>query len=466
MTKFSTVILAAGKGKRMQSDLPKVLHPVGGRPMISFLVELSHKIKSQKTVVVVGAVHDEVKAVLAARFPQKNALELAVQKEQRGTGHAVQCALESVKFNRDSLLVLNADMPLISQDTIQKFWRAHQKSKAVISILTADKIDMQGFGRVLRQAGGDVARIVEERDATASELAVRESNLAIYFFDLAFIKSEIGKLNCDNTQREYYLTDLVELAVQKKRKVFAHKVALGPDTLGVNSIRDLALVNQTYYEERREDLRERGVVLLGEDIFVDADATVAAGVRLESPCYLKGKTRVASGVVIESGCVVKDAHIGKGALIKSHCYIQESRVGQAVQVGPFAHLRPHTVLSEGVRIGNFVEIKKSTIGKGSKVNHLSYLGDAVVGKNVNVGAGTITCNYDGTNKFQTVLKDGVFIGSDTQLVAPVTVGKGAYVGAGTTLTKNVKPGSLAISRVPQREIPDWVARKKIKKSPA
>lgn len=460
MAKFSTMILAAGKGVRMKSDLPKVLHVVGGRPMILFSVNLSVAVGSERTVLVVGREHDQLKNTVQSHFLPKTDIEFAIQAEQLGTGHAVLCALESTKIKSGALLVLSADMPLITAATIEKLWQTHQKNKSVLSLLTAHKRDSQGFGRIVRDSRKKIRRIVEERDANAEEKAITEVNLAIYLFDLKFLNAEVKKLRRNNKQREYYLPDLVERAVQKRLPVSVCVVDEGPDSLGINSPGDLVLANDIFYSGQRQHLRGSGVILLGDQIFVDAGVTVQPGVRLESSCYLKGKTRVAQNVVVESGCVVKDSVLHDGAHLKSFCYVDEAEVGQKTEVGPFAHLRPKTVLADHVKIGNFVETKKTTIGAGSKVNHLTYLGDATVGKNVNVGAGTITCNYDGVGKYQTILEDAVFIGSDTQLVAPVTVGKGAYVGAGTTVTQDVAAGSLVISRVPQKEIPGWAERKK------
>lgn len=462
MSKFSTVILAAGKGTRMKSELPKVMHEVGGQPMILFSVDLSLAVGSERTVIVVAPDHAQIKAALQSYCAQGSPVEFAVQAKQLGTGHALMAALSAVKFKSAALLVLNADMPLISAATIDKLWQIHQKSKSVITLLSTDNERAQAFGRVVRNSRGQIRRIVEERDATAKEKKIREVNLSIYLFDLKFLNEEIHKLGTNNAQAEYYLPDLVERAVKRKKRVAVCKIASGPDVLGVNSLSELALANSVFYEAQRRRLVENGVTLSGDGIFVDAAVSVAAGSRLESPCYLKGKTQVGPHVVIESGCVIKNSILHEGVKLKSFCYVDESEVGSKAQVGPFAHLRPKTVLSEDVRIGNFVETKKTTIGRGSKANHLSYLGDTTIGEGVNVGAGTITCNYDGVHKYQTVLEDGVFIGSDTQLVAPVKIGQGAYVGAGTTVTKDVAAGSLVISRVPQKEIPGWAERKKKK----
>lgn len=462
--KFSTVILAAGKGRRMNSALPKVLHTVGGRPMLAFVVGLAQELKSKNTVIVVPPDNQLIRDTITTTAGKS--LHYAVQAVPRGTGDAVRSALGAVSVGaNDTVLVLNGDMPLIEKATVTTLLRQHTQRKAAMSFLSVLKEDPSGFGRIRRDENFRVQGIVEEKDASPAEKKIIEVNVGVYAFHFSFLKAALKTLQNKNAQKEFYLTDLVAMALRKNLPLHVMATSDVGQTVGANSVAELAAVNQVYYARRREKLTQTGVVLMGNDIFVDADVKIAPGVRLESPCYVKGFSVIEADAVIETGCVIRASLIKKQAQLKAHCYIDASTVGAACHVGPFAHLRPHTHLQDGVKVGNFVEIKKSIIGQSSKINHLSYIGDAVLGKSVNVGAGTITCNYDGVNKNATVIGDGVFIGSDSQLVAPVTIGRGAYVGAGTTVTRNVPPDSLVISRVRQREIPGWAKRRQ-KKTPA
>lgn len=456
---MDAVILAAGKGTRMKSSHLKVLHSVGGKYLVKHAVDLSRQIKSNQIVVVVPDQNDSIQQALSDQE-----LIYAVQKKQLGTGDALKSALSVLKKSTSEILVLNGDMPMISKDSLKRLANTHRKSKSAVSILTVHVQHENGFGRILRDEKGAVAGIVEARDATREQLKITETNVGVYLFDAAFVKKSILALRNGNAQKEYYITDLVALAVQKKLKVSGVVLQDSSEALGVNCQSDLNQLNHEYYSRQRQKFMGLGVTMIGHEIFIDANVKIAAGSTIMSPCYLRGQTSIASGVVIEPGCVLLDVKVGEGSLLKAYCYITDSSIAKCCQIGPFAHLRPKTKLADGVKIGNFVETKKSEIGEKSKVSHLSYIGDAILGRDVNVGAGTITCNYDGYNKFQTILEDGAFIGSDTQLVAPVRVGKGAFVGAGTTLTKNVDSDSLAVSRVQQTEIPGWAKKKRAKAS--
>lgn len=459
---FGVIVLAAGRGKRMGSDLPKVLHPVGGRPMVLFPVFAAKALRAKQIVVVVPKDHAAIRSTVDVGCGK--GASYAVQGEPRGTGDAVRAALRKITFGASgTILVLNGDMPLITSETVAALLSAHRKSRSVMTLLTVDRPDLKSYGRVKRDFSGNLLGIVEAKDATPEESAITEVNVGVYAFEAGFLKTAVNKLATDNAQNEYYLTDALELALFQGLPVAAARLTDPSESMGANSQIELATVNREYYARRRRALVEEGVSLLGEEIFVEASAQVRPGADLQSPCYVKGGTLIEEGAVIETGCVVSDSRVRQGAHLKAYSYLDRADVGKGCHVGPFAHLRPETVLKEGAKIGNFVEIKKTVVGAGSKANHLSYLGDATIGKGVNVGAGTITCNYDGVNKFKTTLADGVFIGSDTQLVAPVKIGKGAFVGAGTTVTKDVKPFSLVISRVPQRAIPNWARRRKSKK---
>lgn len=461
MRNLFTVILAAGRGKRMKSDLPKVLHAVGGRPMVTFSLEIARSLRSFKTVLVVPKEHDAIDAAVRLFFPETL---FAVQEAPRGTGDAVRCALQKSKLGkRGTLLVLNGDMPLISKETARRLVSEHNRVGAAMTILSADHPGLKSYGRIIRDASGSPIGIVEAKDASREQSRISEVNVGVYAFDLEFLTRAISELSTDNKQGEYYLTDMLGIAARGGRRVHAVILDDVTESRGANSRVELNDVNDLYYSRRCRELAAFGTALLGNDVFVDADARVAATATLQAPCFVRGVSVIEDGVFVETGCVVANTRIRKNAHLKASCYLDGAEVGPDCHVGPFAHLRPGTILKKGAKVGNFVEIKKSVVGEGSKASHLSYLGDATIGKHVNIGAGTITCNYDGVNKFKTVLADGVFIGSDTQLVAPVKVGKGAFVGAGTTVTKDVSPYSLAVSRVPQREIPGW-AQRRIKKT--
>ncbi|RMG59134.1 MAG: UDP-N-acetylglucosamine diphosphorylase/glucosamine-1-phosphate N-acetyltransferase [Deltaproteobacteria bacterium] len=455
MKKTQAVILAAGLGKRMKSSLPKVIHTVLGKPLIRFVVDSVLQAGVEKVTVVVGHGGEKVREALEG-YP----VVFAVQEEQLGTGHAVASALDTLHLSSPETIVLCGDAPLISPVTLRKMVRRHRKEKAVVTLLTAYLEDPSGYGRVVRSPSGEVAKIVEEKDASPEEREVNEVNSGTYVFDTAYLMEGVKTLSRDNAQGEYYLTDLVYRAFSEEKRVVA-LVSDDPDEiLGVNSRQDLAQVAGIVALRKAEELMEKGVTL--EDpygTYVAPDVKVGPDTVIEPGVVIKGKTRIGKGVFIGAGCYIEDSRIGDGATLRPYSVVTESVVGRGVRVGPFAHLRPGTELKEGVHIGNFVEVKNSRVGEGSKANHLTYIGDATVGKKVNVGAGTITCNYDGLKKHRTVIGDGAFIGSNTELVAPVSVGKGALVGAGTTVTEDVPPFSLALSRVRQKNIKSWVREK-------
>lgn len=444
MKNIFAVVLAAGRGTRMKSPLPKVLHRVGGLPLIAHSVKTALAVKARDTLLVVPADHAAIRSRLEENFSHTK-IKYVVQKEPLGTGHALSQALVSIKASQGTVLVLNGDMPLIGTQTIKNLLSIFQTSGAALALLTADAAGPTGFGRIVRDDENCITRIVEDKDANEVEKNITEVNVGIYAFDLVFLKKAVARLNRHNKQKEYYLTDLVAMAREQGGDVTSCGVTALTETLGVNSQADLQAANDAFYQAQRDHFMRDGVTCLGNDIFIDADVKIGVGTVLESPCHVKQGSR-----------------IGAGTIIRAYSYLDGAWVSDHCQVGPFAHLRPQTELAEGVKVGNFVEIKKSRVGKGSKINHLSYVGDATIGRNVNIGAGTITCNYDGVNKNQTIIEDDVFVGSNTEIVAPVRIGKGALIGAGTTVTKDVKPCSLVISRVPQRELP--LRRKRHKKS--
>jgi bifunctional UDP-N-acetylglucosamine pyrophosphorylase/glucosamine-1-phosphate N-acetyltransferase len=457
MQNLSVVILAAGQGKRMYSDLPKVLHPLGGRPLLTHVVETALELEPGRVVVVYGHGGRVVPERLAS-LP----VAWVEQGEQLGTGHAVAQAMPAVD-DADLVLVLYGDVPLIRAETLRGL--VALAGPASLALLTVELQDPAGYGRVLRDAAGRVARIVEQRDASPEELRGREANTGVLAAPAALLRRWLGALENDNAQGEYYLTDVVGMAVAEGLAVRAQHPVSELEVLGVNNRLQLAQLERAHQRARAERLMLAGVTLadparldlrgevsVGRDVFIDVNVV------------LEGRVSLGDRVRIGPNNVIRDAEVGPGVEILPNCVIEGAVIGAGSRVGPFSRVRPETALAGHVHIGNFVEVKKSTVGEGSKINHLSYVGDSEVGCNVNVGAGTITCNYDGANKHKTVIGDDVFIGSDTQLVAPVSVGAGATIGAGSTITRDAPPGELTLSRVPQATRPGW--QRPRKKRPA
>ena len=449
--KLAAVVLAAGKGTRMKSEKAKVLHEAAGRPIGFFPVRAALALDASPVVVVVGHQAKEVEDELTRQFPGAP-VRFALQAEQLGTGHAVLCAQEALKGFEGNVLILAGDVPLIRAETLQKLIAAKQDADVALIFCRATK--PQGYGRVLRKPDGTVARIVEEKDASDAERRIDEVNASIYLAGADFLFRALRSLGRGNAQSEYYLTDIV--AQGRAVAVEAEEAEVS----GVNDRAQLAQSAAQLRERRNTQLMQQGVTLIDPSVtYVDEGVEVGRDTVLEPLVSLRGKTRVGKGARIGQGCVIVDTEVEDGAQILPYCHLTESRIGPGATVGPFARLRPGAQLAEQAHVGNFVELKKSVLGKGSKANHLTYLGDTVVGEGCNIGAGTITCNYDGKSKHQTTIEDGAFIGSDTQLVAPVTVGKDAYVGTGTTVREDVPAGALAVSAGKQRNIEGWVAKK-------
>ena len=449
--KLAAVVLAAGKGTRMKSEKAKVLHEAAGRPIGFFPVRAALALDASPVVVVVGHQAKEVEDELTRQFPGAP-VRFALQAEQLGTGHAVLCAQEALKGFEGNVLILAGDVPLIRAETLQKLIAAKQDADVALIFCRATK--PQGYGRVLRKPDGTVARIVEEKDASDAERRIDEVNASIYLAGADFLFPALRSLGRGNAQSEYYLTDIV--AQGRAVAVEAEEAEVS----GVNDRAQLAQSAAQLRERRNAQLMQQGVTLIDPSVtYVDEGVEVGRDTVLEPLVSLRGKTRVGKGARIGQGCVIVDTEVEDGAQILPYCHLTESRIGPGATVGPFARLRPGAQLAEQAHVGNFVELKKSVLGKGSKANHLTYLGDTVVGEGCNIGAGTITCNYDGKSKHQTTIEDGAFIGSDTQLVAPVTVGKDAYVGTGTTVREDVPAGALAVSAGKQRNIEGWVAKK-------
>jgi bifunctional UDP-N-acetylglucosamine pyrophosphorylase / glucosamine-1-phosphate N-acetyltransferase len=442
---LSVVILAAGKGTRMHSRLPKVLHAIGGKPMLGHVLERATALRSDCTIVVYGY---GGKAVLSA-FGNA-AVEFVRQEPQLGTGHAVQQALPYLQAG-GTTLVLYGDVPLTRDATLENLI-----SKPGLRLLTATLDDPAGYGRIVRDKTGRIVRIVEEKDASAREKSIREINTGILCAPTDMLHQWLSKLTNRNAQKEYYLTDVVPLAIASKTEVTSAQPSDDWEILGVNSKEQLAYLERVHQLQNARNLMARGATLAdpwrfdlrgeldcGSDVFIDVN------------CIFEGKVRLADEVKIGAGCVLRNAEIGAGSEIAPYSHLDGAIVGAKCRIGPYARLRPGTRLDDEVHIGNFVETKETKIGSKSKANHLSYLGDTTIGSGVNIGAGTIVCNYDGVNKHRTVIGDDAFIGSDTQLVAPVTIGRGATIGAGSTITKDAPADELTLSRAKQMSVPGW-----------
>jgi bifunctional UDP-N-acetylglucosamine pyrophosphorylase/glucosamine-1-phosphate N-acetyltransferase len=445
---MEVVILAAGQGKRMRSVLPKVLQPIAGKPMLAHVLDAARALDAQRICVVYGHGGEVVRERLDA-----GDLAWARQEPQLGTGHAVQQALPHLA-DGDVALVLYGDVPLIGVPTLRRLAAAAGGER--LALLTVEFDNPTGYGRILRDAAGRVTRIVEEKDATDAERKVREVNTGILVAPVARLRHWLGRIGNDNAQGEYYLTDIIGLAVADGVDVVTVQPDAVAETLGVNSKAQLAELERIHQGHIARRLMDDGVTLI-DPARIDVRGELVCGrdVEIDINCIFEGRVELADGVRIGANCVLRDARIGAGTRITPFSFIDGTTMDADCLVGPYARTRPGTTLGVGVHLGNFVEIKNSTIGDHSKANHLAYLGDADIGRKVNIGAGTITCNYDGANKYRTVIEDEVFIGSDTQLVAPVRVGRGATLGAGTTLTKDAPAEQLTVSRAKQFSIAGW-----------
>jgi bifunctional UDP-N-acetylglucosamine pyrophosphorylase/glucosamine-1-phosphate N-acetyltransferase len=450
MTEMAAVILAAGEGKRMKSTRPKLLHRVGGRPLLWFPLDLARRLECARTVLVVGHGREQVTEAAQA-MPGGDRIAFAVQEQQRGTGDAVIAALPSLKGHKGSLLILSGDVPLIEKRSITRLRRAFERSGGTLAFLSFRPADLTGYGRVVREDGRPVA-IREDRDCSREEKRIEEVNAGIYLTDIGFLRRAIKRLTTDNAQGELYLTDLVELAAA--RREVAAVEASAEEVGGVNDRVDLARIEAVLRMRTALKLMRAGVTIRQPGtVHVDLEVTVGADTELGPGVQLRGRTKVGRGCTIDTGAVIADSTIKDGAAVHAYSVIEQAVVGREAQVGPLGRLRPGAVLGRGAKVGNFVEVKNTLLGAGSKANHLAYLGDGDIGERVNVGAGTIFCNYDGFMKHRTVLEDEVFIGSDSQLVAPVTVGRAAYVASGSTVTKDVPADALAIARAKQENKP-------------
>lgn len=450
-------ILAAGQGTRMKSSLPKVMHRVAGRTMVGWVIEAVGGLGADQVTVVTAPAADELRAGLPAGVTS------CVQEEQLGTGHAAQVALDHFgSWKGDAVLVLPGDTPLLQTETLRRLVEAHNSDSPALTMLTTRLADPSGYGRVLRDGEGAVTGIVEHSDSTPEQLAVDEVNSGIYVFDGAHLADTLGRIDRDNAQGEYYLPDVVAQFVAEGLPVRA--VEAGEEEVsGVNSQQQLAEVSRAMRRRINEEWMGRGVWMADPDqVFIEADVQLSAGVRLYPGVHLEGATEVAEGAQIGPDSYIVDGKIGSGAHIW-YAVVRQAEIGEGAEVGPYVSLRPGTVLGARSKAGTFVEMKNAIIGEKSKVPHLAYMGDVEVGVGANIGAGTITVNYDGFEKHRTIIKDGARVGSDTMLIAPVTIGEGAYTGAGSAISRDVSDGALAVERSEQKEIPGYAARREEKR---
>jgi bifunctional UDP-N-acetylglucosamine pyrophosphorylase/glucosamine-1-phosphate N-acetyltransferase len=450
-------VLAAGKSTRMKSARPKVLHPLGGLPVVEHVLRAADKLGAASTTLVVGHAADDVRAALTHR----PSLAFVVQSPPRGTGDALRQTEAILKGRSGTLLLLYADVPLLQTHSLERLVDVHHAAHAAATVLTAELADPSGYGRIVRDHAGRIERIVEERDASGDERAVREVNGGIYAFSLEPLFEALSGLATNNSQGEYYLTDLVTVYRQRQLAVETLRIENPVELRGVNTRADLADLDRVVRHRKAHALMLAGVTL--EDpatTYVDEDVAVGADTTIGPMVQLQGRTRVGERCRVHAGVRLTDATVGDDVTLLDRSIVVQSTVADGASVGPFAHVRPESAIGPGARVGNFVELKKTTMGQGSKANHLAYLGDATIGRDVNIGAGTITCNYDGVSKHPTIIEDGVFIGSDSQLIAPVKVGKGAYVAAGSSITDDVPADALAIARGRQETKPGWAERRR------
>jgi bifunctional UDP-N-acetylglucosamine pyrophosphorylase/glucosamine-1-phosphate N-acetyltransferase len=457
--KVTGVVLAAGLGKRMNSYLPKVLHRLHGEPMLQYVLDTLRKLNPQKIVVVVGKHFEEIKTSL----PDAGGISFAEQRYAKGTGDALLRAAPHIGIGRETVMVVNGDTPLITPRTLKKFLALHRKHGNNLSLLSFIASDPRSYGRIIRDQRGNVVSVVEDKDATATQKAIREVNSGVYAIEPETL-SLIKEIKLNESKGEYYLTDIVHIAGEKGLKAGAFCIGSEEEFIGVNTRDELERAGRLLKGRMIKRLTDRGVNFVdANSVFLSSSVCIGKGTTIYPNVHLEGNTKIGRGCTIYPNVRILDSVIREGAVIKDSTLIEESVVNKGASVGPFAHLRPGSEIGADSKIGNFVEVKKSAIGPGTKAQHLTYLGDAKIGRNVNIGAGTITCNYDGRKKHVTTIEDNVFIGSDTQLIAPVKVSKGAYVGAGSTITKDVPPGSLSLSRTEQVNVEGWAHRRRLKR---
>ena len=456
MSDLHVVILAAGKGTRMKSELPKVLHPVAGKALIDRVLETAQALKPSSITLVVGHAGEKVRAHLAGR----PGLAFAVQEPQLGTGHAVLQTAPLLQGRTGTMVLLSGDVPLLTADSLRALLATHTGAAAAATVLTAKLDRPYGYGRILR-TNGRISRIVEERDATPAQREIKEINSGIYAFALEPLFAALAAISAENAQGEYYLPDLIGIYRRQKRGVTTYTIAQAVEIRGINSRTELAEVSKMVRQQKNEELMAAGVTIIDPaTTYIDSDVEVGPDTVIHPCVFLEHGTTIGAACEIHAGTRIVNSKVGDRVLIRNHTVIADAAIADDAVVGPFAHLRPGATLGQRAQVGNFVELKKAVLGAGSKASHLAYLGDVTIGDKVNVGAGTITCNYDGIAKHQTVIEDGAFVGSNSTLVAPVTVGRGAYVAAGSAVTEDVPAGALGIGRGRQENKPGWVEKRK------
>ena len=450
------VVLAAGKGTRMKSQLPKVLHKIGGLTIIERVLRTAAALQPESITMVVGHGADDVKRSLAKR----RQLQFVTQEQQLGTGHALLQARAHLEGKSGTVVLLSGDVPLLTVDSLKSLLATHTEAAAAATVITANFARPFGYGRIVRTAAGKVSKIVEERDTTSAQKAITEINSGIYAFDLAPLFAALDTIGTANKQGEYYLPDLVAIYRKQKRAVATWTVQNGDEIRGINSRTELAEVSTMVRQQKNEELMAAGVTLIDPaTTYIDADVVVGPDTVIYPCVFLEGSTKIGSACEIHSGARIVNSTIGDRVCVRNHTVVADSTVEAGAFLGPFAHIRPDSQVGEDVHIGNFVELKKTVMGKGAKANHLAYLGDSKIGEKTNIGAGTITCNYDGEKKHPTVIGSGVFVGSNSTLVAPVTLADGSYIAAGSAVTTDVPAGALAIGRARQENKEGWVAKR-------
>ena len=451
---IASIILAAGKGTRMKSKIPKVLHKVSGKSLVWHVCQAASYIGIKENIIVIGHQAGEVETEMGGKY------KYALQEEQLGTGHAVMQAEPYLSEEVETIVVLCGDTPLLTGLTLQKLLEYHQETKASATILSAVLVDPFNYGRIVRNASGQVKMIVEEKDALLQERAIKEINSGTYCFNREALFSALKEITPENKQGEYYLTDVIEILVKNNQKVEAVAVEDPIEISGINTRIHLAEAEKVFQKRVNQRWMLEGVTILDPDVtYIETSVEIGMDTVILPFSYLKGDTKIGENCVIGPHTTLKNTHVGDSTHIDTTISL-DAEIGSNCKIGPFSYLRPGTRLADNVKIGDFVEIKKTFVGENSKIPHLSYIGDCTIGENVNVGAGTITCNYDGKNKWQTVLEDGSFVGSNTNLVAPVIIGKNATIGAGSTITEDVPVEALAIARQRQKNILNWTDRKK------
>ena len=457
MGEITIIVLAAGEGKRMRSATPKVLHSMLGRTLVGHVLHAADAVGAHQTLVVVGHGAEAVTAHIGDIAPKA---QTVLQAEQHGTGHAVRIALAAAPRVTGDVVVVYGDTPLLRGETLQALLATHRSAGSAATVMTADVADPTGLGRIVRDAAGDLSAIVEQRDASADQLAITEINAGMYAFDAAALREAIGRLSRDNDQGEEYLTDVIGLLRDGGRPVGTFVVGDPDEALGANDRAQLAALATIMRDRVNDELMRSGVTMIDPaSTWIDVSVTVGNDALIEPNTQLRGSTEIGAGAVVGPDTTLTNVHVGERAsVVRTHG--SDAWIGDRASVGPFAYLRPGTSLDASGKIGTFVETKNARIGSGAKVPHLTYVGDATIGAHANIGAGTIFANYDGVNKHHTTIGEAAFVGSDTSLVAPVTVGDGAYVAAGSAIAKDVPAGSLGVTRAPQRNIEGWVARKR------